>query len=147
MNRLIVLCLAALALPAGCGTQPLSVVTSPRVMGVVVAADSGQPLADVKVRSGEQTEDFNGTVPPKGGERLMASPTVRTDRDGRFVLQTERALTPFRGSGWFAVRLLFEHPGYERFLTNYSYLTLGTNSWKGVSVLDAGKIRLQPAPK
>ena len=147
MSRLTVLCLAALALAAGCGTRPLSVVTSPRVTGVVVAANTGRPLADVKIRSGEQTEDFNGAVPPKGGERLMASAPVRTDRDGRFVLQTERALTPFRGSGWFAVRLLFEHPGYERFLTNYSYLTLGTNSLKGESVLDAGKIRLQPAHK
>ena len=49
----------------------------------------------------------------------MAKAAVRTDQDGRFMLDTERVLTPFRGSGWFAVQLTFEHPGYERFLTNY----------------------------
>ena len=146
MNRLLVLCLAALML-AGCQSHPLSLVTAPRVTGRVLAADTGRPLADVKVSSGERAEDFNGAVPPKGGERMMAKAAVRTDPEGRFVLETERVLTPFRGSGWFAVQLCFEHPGYERFLTNYSYLNLGTNSWNGESVLDAGKILLQPAPK
>jgi hypothetical protein len=45
------------------------------------------------------------------------------------------------------VQLLFEHPGYERFITNYSYINLGTNTLNGESVLDAGNIRLQPARK
>lgn len=148
MNRLVVWCVAALALvSAGCQSHPLSLVTAPRVVGRVVAADTGQPLADVKVRSGEPAEDFAGAMPPKGGERMMAKTAVRTDSEGRFVLDTERVLTPFRGSGWFAVQLSFERAGYERFLTNYSYLNLGTNSWKGESVLDAGKILMQPAPK
>ena len=146
MNKLLVLCLAALAL-AGCKSDPLSLVTAPSLTGRVVAADTGQPLAGVKVKSLDRGEDSNGTVPPKGGERMLAKPAVWTDRDGRFLLETERALTPFRGSGWFAVQLSFEHPGYERYLTNYSCLNLGTNAWKGESVLDAGKILLQPAPK
>jgi hypothetical protein len=77
----------------------------------------------------------------------MARAVVLTDPEGRFVLDTERVLTPFRGNGWFAVQLCFEHAGYERFLTNYSYLNLGTNSLNGESVLDAGKILMQPAPK
>jgi hypothetical protein len=78
---------------------------------------------------------------------MLAKPAVWTDQDGRFLLETERVLTPFRGSGWFAVQLSFERPGYERYLTNYSYLNVGTNSWKGQSVLDAGKILLRPEPK
>jgi len=138
--------LATLAL-AGCKSHPLSQAISPRVMGRVVAADTSRPLADVKIRSGEDSEDLYRTSPPKGGERLKTRPAVRTDPDGRFVLETQRALTPFRSSGWFSVQLSFEHAGYERFLTNYSYLNLGTNSWKGEPVLDAGKILLQPAPK
>ena len=77
----------------------------------------------------------------------MAKAAVRTDPDGRFVLETERVLTPLRGSGWFSVQLSFELPGYERFQTNYSCLNLGTNSWKGESVLDAGNILLKPAAK
>jgi hypothetical protein len=146
MNRLCVLGLAALAL-AGCKSNPLSLTVSPRVTGRVLAADTGKPLADVKIRSGEQAEAIFSTSPPKGGERLMARVPVETDSDGRFVLETQRALTPFRGSGWFSVQLSFEHAGYERFLTNYSYLNLGTNTLNGESVLDAGNIRLQPATK
>jgi hypothetical protein len=146
MNRLLVLGLAILTL-AGCKSHPLSQAIAPRVTGRVVAADTSRPLADVKIRSGEDSEDLYRTSPPKGGERLKTRPAVRTDPDGRFVLETQRALTPFRSSGWFSVRLSFEHPGYERFLTNYSYLNLGTNTLNGESVLDAGNIRLQPAGK
>ena len=146
MNRLFVLGLAALAL-AGCKSNPLSQTISPLVMGRVVAADTSQPLADVKIRSGDDSEAFYSTSPAKGGELLKARAVVLTDSDGRFVLETQRALTPFRGSGWFSVQLFFEHPGYERFITNYSYINLGTNTLNGESVLDAGNIRLQPARK
>jgi hypothetical protein len=146
MNRLFVLGLAALAM-AGCKSNPLSLTISPRLMGRVLAADTGTPLAGVKIRSGEQVEALYSTSPPKGGERLMARAAVQTDLDGRFVLDTQRALTPFRGSGWFSVQLSFECPGYERFLTNCSYLSLGTNTLNGESVLDTGNIRLQPAGK
>ena len=101
MNRLFVLGLAVLAL-VGCKSQSLSLTISPRVMGRVLAADTGKPLADVKIRSGEQAEALYSTSPPKGGERMMARAPVQTDPDGRFVLDTQRALTPFRGSGWFS---------------------------------------------
>ena len=146
MNRLLVLGLAALAL-AGCKSNPLSLTVSPRVTGRVLAADTGKPLADVKVKSGEQAAALYSTSPAKGGERLMTKAPVETDPDGRFVLDTQRALTPFRGSGWFWVQLSFEHAGYDRYLTNYSYLNLGTNTLNGETVLDAGSIRLQPASK
>jgi hypothetical protein len=146
MSRLFVLGLAALTL-AGCKSHPLSRYTSPRVVGRVLAADTRRPLAEVKVSRGEPTQALDRTVPRKGGEHLMAPTPVRTDTEGRFVLDTERALTPFKGSGWFSVQLSFEYAGYERFRTNYSYLNLGTNSWKGEPVLDAGNIFLQPAPK
>jgi hypothetical protein len=146
MNRLFVLGLAALAL-VGCKSNPLSLTISPRITGRVLAADTGNPLADVQVRNGEQAGTRYSTSPPKGGEQLMTRAPVETDPDGRFVLNTQSALTPFRGSGWFSVQLSFEHAGYERFLTNYSYLSLGTNTLNGQSVLDAGEIRMQPAGK
>ena len=146
MNRLFVLGLTALAL-AGCKSHPLSLAVAPRVTGRVLAADTGRPLADVKIRSSEANQGFHSTAPMKGGELMMARPPVLTGPDGRFVLETERALTPFHGSGWFSVQLSFEYPGYERYLTNYSCLNLGTNTVNGVSVLDAGTIRLQPASK
>ncbi len=146
MNRMLVLCLAALAL-AGCKSRPLSVDVSPRLTGRVLAADTGQPLADVKVRNIANTDPGNRTAPPKGGERLLAKPAVYTDHDGRFVLETERVLAPFGGAGWLAVRLSFEHAGYERFLTNYSYLNLTTNSASSGAGLNTGNILLHPAVK
>jgi len=142
MKRVSALCLAVLAL-VGCQSRPLSPFVSPRVTGRVLAADTRQPVADVKVISGGQTEDVNRTVPPRGGKLLMATPAVRTDRDGRFILDSQRVLTPFSVSGWFSVQLLFERAGYESFQTNYSYLNLSTNTWNGVPVLDAGNILLQ----
>jgi hypothetical protein len=146
MKRLFVLGLAALAL-TGCKSNPLLQTVSPRVTGRVLAADTGRPLADVKIRTGEEIDAFNSTSPPKGAERLRANATVQTDPEGRFILETQHALTPFRGSGWFSVQLSFDCPGYERFLTNYSLLNLGTNTLNGESVLDAGNIRLHPARK
>jgi hypothetical protein len=146
MNRMLVLCLAALTL-AGCKSRPLSVTVSPRLTGRVLAADTGQPIADVKVRNIDNTEDFNRTSPPKGAERMLAKRIAYTDHDGRFVLETERVLAPFGGAGWLAVRLSFERAGYERFLTNYSYLNLSTNSAGGGPGLSAGNILLHPAVK
>jgi hypothetical protein len=146
MKRFLVPCLTALALE-GCQSHPFSVAVSPRLTGRVLAADTGQPIADVKVRSVDQSGDLTGTVPPKGGELLQAKAAVSTDQEGKFVLETQRVLAPFSGGGWFSVRLSFERAGYERFLTNYSYLNLKTNSSNGGQGLDAGKILLRRAAK
>jgi hypothetical protein len=145
MKRLFALGLITLML-AGCESMSLSPYVSPRVTGRVVAADTHQPLADVKVITGKP-EDVRGNVPPKGGQVMQRTSPAETDSDGRFVLESERVLSPFGGSGWFSVTLTFERAGYERFLTNYSRLNLRTNTWNGEPVLDAGDIALQPAGK
>ena len=64
MNRLFLICLAALAM-AGCKAMPFSPLLSPRVTGRVVAADTGEPLADVQVTSGRPAGDFNSRCRPK----------------------------------------------------------------------------------
>ncbi len=146
MNRFLPLCLAALAL-VGCKVMPFSPFVSPRVTGRVLAADTSRPLADVTVKSGQNAGDLSSAVPPRGGELLMARAPVRTDGNGRFTLATERVLTPFRGTAWFTVQLLFERAGYKRFQTNYSRLNLSTNAPEGAPLLDAGDILLHPAAK
>jgi hypothetical protein len=146
MNWILALCLAALAL-AGCKSMPFSPFSSPRVTGRVLAADTGQPLADVVVKSGAQARGYHGAMPPKGGELLMAKAPVRTDGEGRFTLATERVLTPLRCTGWFSVQLLFERGGYERLRTNYSRLNLSTNAPGDEPLLNAGDILLHPAAK
>jgi hypothetical protein len=127
--------------------MPFSPFSSPRVTGRVLAADTGQPLADVVVKSGAQARGYRGRMLPKGGELLMAKAPERTDGDGRFTLATERVLTPFRRMDWFSVQLLFERGGYERFRTNYSQLNLITNAPGGEPLLNAGDILLHPAAK
>ena len=143
MNRPFALSLAAFAL-VGCQSMPFSPFVSPRVTGRVRAADTSQPLAGVTVKTGAQATGYRPGMPPKGGEILMAKAPERTDRDGRFTLETERVLTPFRRGGWFSVQLLFEYPGYERFRTNYSALNVSTNSPTGEALVNAGDILLQP---
>ena len=142
MNRSFALCLVALAF-AGCKSMPLSPFVSPRVTGRVLAADTRQPLADVVIKSGAQAKGYPSTMPPKGGELLMAKAPARTDGEGRFTLETERVLTPFRGMNWFSVQFLFERAGYERFRTNYSRLNISTNSPAGEPLLNTGDIRLE----
>ncbi|HOX55599.1 MAG TPA: hypothetical protein P5205_05640 [Candidatus Paceibacterota bacterium] len=146
MKKLLALGLAVLAV-GGCKSRPLSVCVSPRVTGRVLAADTLQPLAGVKVIRNERTGEPRTTEPGKGGAALQARKEVRTDRDGLFVLEAERVLSPLGGGGWFSVDLLFERAGYERFKTNYSILNLSTNSWKDESALSAGDILLPPARK
>lgn len=146
MNRLLALCIAA-AVFVGCSSMPFSPFTAPRVTGRVLAADTRAALADVKVMSAKQAAALRTGMPPKGGELLMAKAPTRTDREGRFTLETERVLTPFRGSGWFSIQLVFIRAGYESFRTNFSRLNLGTNAPPGEPFLDAGDILLQPAAK
>ena len=146
MKRVFTLGLASLML-AGCESMSVSPYVSPRITGRVVAADTHQPLADVKVIVGRPSTDARGTTPPKGGELMQRAAPVRTDQEGRFLLESERVLSPFAGSGWFSVTLTFERAGYERFFTNYSRLNLQTNTWNGEPVLHAGDILLQPAQK
>jgi len=148
MKRVLALCLAALAV-AGCKSRQISPYVSPRVTGRVLAADTRQPLADVRVIRQQSTRRSDGTAQPvKGGAALMNAPVVvRTDRDGRFVLDAERVLAPLWGASWFSVDLVFQCPGYQRFQTNYSLLNLSTNSVEGQHALSTGDILLQPAGK
>ncbi len=126
----------------GCKSHPLGPYISPRVVGKVVAAESGKPLAGVKVLRGKPSRDAL-TGQPKGGQLLMARPPVETGRDGAFSLCSERVLSVFRGSGWNEVRLTFEKPGYFRLQTN-APTTLATNVGKE-PVLNLGTVSLTPA--
>jgi len=146
MNRVLALCLAALAV-AGCKSRQLSPYVSPRLTGRVLAADTRQPLAGVQVNRAESAGQRGNTQLDKGGAGLMAGRVVRTDNGGYFMLEAERVLAPLWGAGWFSADLTFQCPGYERFRTNYSYLNLSTNTCQGQPALSAGDILLQPARK
>lgn len=144
MTKKIVLLLAGLAL-TGCQPRSFGPYVSPRVTGRVLAADTHQGLPDAKVVRGkpEPLAEF----PPKGAELLLRKGDILTDRDGGFIVPSERVLTLFRWGGWNSVRLSVEHSGYLRFQTNYSITNLTvTESLGGEPTLKTGDILLRPAP-
>ncbi len=146
MSRLLTLLLLAAAV-AGCRSLRLGPYTSPRVTGRVLAADTHQPLAGVQVTR-DSSERMRGVgEPPKGAELLLQQQAIETDGGGQFVFPSERALTVFRPAGWDSVLLAFQRAGYERFRTNYSITTAGTNSPTGEPLLEAGDILLRRAQR
>jgi hypothetical protein len=130
---------------AGC--QSGSYYISPRVTGRVLAADTEQPLPKATVRRVPLLPYAGAATPPKGGQLQMVPGGVRTDADGRFVLDGERVIAMFRRGSWRAVTVTFAHPGYRSFETNYSAARFPTRTPEGVPLVNAGDVRLEPASK
>jgi hypothetical protein len=144
MNRLM-LGIFLVLLAAGCQSRPLGPYVSPSATGRVFAADTRQPLADVKVTRG--TSNTRRAGPPlKGAELLMLEVPVLTDQDGRFTLACERVLSVLRGADWDTVSLSFDLGGYRHFHTNCPAI-FATRPAGGKPVLDMGAIYLEPNPK
>ncbi|MGO9588120.1 MAG: hypothetical protein ACLP2Y_18235 [Limisphaerales bacterium] len=142
VNWQLALLLFAVAL-AGCQSGKLTHYISPRVTGRVLAADTRQPLPDATVRrvvpmmaAGEDTQ-------PKGGQLLMRPAGVRTDADGRFVLEGERDIAVFRHPAWWSVTLSFTADGYRVFQTNYTSANVSGHSPEGEPLLNTGDILLK----
>jgi hypothetical protein len=140
--------LLATATLVGCKSGRFSEYVSPRVTGRVLDADTRQPLADARVRRAlpDRPPDMDGRA--HGGQLLERTPAVRTDQEGRFVLESVSSVALFKGDpdAWYSVTLSFEHDGYRRFQTNY---TLGnaTNLPSGEPCVMAGDILLNPSAK
>lgn len=128
----------------GCRSSDWGPYVSPSVRGQVLDADTGKPLARVKVTRGRFWASNN--QPPKGGEQLMRQPEVLTDSAGHFRMSSERVLTLYRFGGWSSVRLTFDCAGYRQFTTNYSGAALLiTNTPSGEPLVLTGDVRLRRA--
>jgi len=143
VNRRVALVLFAMAL-AGCQSGKYSNYVSPRVTGRVLAADTRHPLEGAAVRRVVPMASDGEDTPPKGGELMMQPGAVRTDADGRFVLEANRAVTLFRHSGWQSVTVSFDCTGYETLQTNYTAAGIKTRTPEGVPWVNAGDVLLQP---
>jgi hypothetical protein len=130
---------------AGCQSSPVlsSQYISPRVEGRVLDAATHQPIANVSIRRLAPSHTELANSPASGARSLDRGPLIRTDRDGRFDLDSERDLTLLRQSGWYGVTLAFTHKGYERFVTNYT-LANAVVSPGGEPIVKAGSVLLQP---
>ena len=135
-----------LILAGGCQSRPFGPYVAPQVTGQVMARDTHLPLAGVRVTRGDAHAPNNAPLPEKGAELLTRKVPAETDREGRFLLPSERVLSIVRSPGWSTTSLLFNRAGYLQFRTNCPS-ALATNSLAGEPVLDLGRISLQPAPK
>jgi len=138
-----VLLLLTVAL-AGCQSGKFSHYISPRVTGRVLAADTHQPLPDATVRRVVPYPADGEDTAPKGGQLLTRSSGVRTDADGRFVLDGERDIALFHHPAWWSVTLSFTADGYRFYQTNYSVANLSGHSPDGEPLVNAGDILLKP---
>jgi hypothetical protein len=141
--RWLLLALLLACMLLGCKSRPLGPYVSPRVTGQVVAVDTHLPLRGVSVTRGRTDQRASMVSPPKGAELLMRKAPAQTDRDGRFVLPSERVLSVIRGAGWNTVSLSFDQSGYWHFETNCP-ISAATDSAGGEPVLDVGQIFLSP---
>jgi hypothetical protein len=132
---------------AGCQSGGVTHYISPEVTGRVLAADTHQPLSNATVQRDGAGQGFEPFGPPKGGQLLIESSGVRTDADGRFVLQSKSVFALFRSPGWWSVTVAYSHSGYETFSTNYTGDNVTTNSAAGAPVVDAGDVLLHPPAK
>ena len=120
---------------------------SPRVTGRVLAAETRQPIADVKVKRINPNAGLDYDAPARGGRKMESIPAARTDAQGRFVLEAERDLTLLQQQVWFSVEVLFEREGCQPLRTNFTVSNVTSNAPSGAPVVNAGDILLQSAPK
>jgi hypothetical protein len=118
---------------------------SPRVTGRVVAADTRQPIPDVKVKRVNPDANQNYDDPARGGRKMESFPAARTDAQGRFVLDAERDLTLVQQQVWYSVSVSFERAGYQTLHTNFTVSNVVSNAPDGAPLVNAGDILLHPA--
>ena len=93
---------------------------SPHITGCVVDAETRQPVKGVKVSKIDPRQAREQSLePPKGGQALLQPSTAFTDQDGRFVLESEKSLTPILGGRVYSVSVSFDHPSYVRTAVSY----------------------------
>jgi hypothetical protein len=128
---------------AGCKSTSPSQYIFPRIEGRLLDAQTLQPVRGVNVRRVLPNQDSAAGQAPKGATVQMRPAGVSSDKDGRFVLDSERALALFRTLGWYSVSITFKHPAYAPFTATYT-LSEATNTEDGEPVVKAGDIRLTP---
>lgn len=134
--------LLAVVLLAGCKSGSLSSWVAPCVTGRVVAADTGQPLAGAKIRRVNPGASQSDEA-AKGSQLMAQSTSVYADQHGGFMLDAEKALTPFIHRDWYSLTLSFEHAGYRSLQTNFTTLNVNGRTADGAPMINAGDIRLR----
>ena len=77
---------------------------------------------------------------------MMETPIVRTDADGKFMVDSQSALGLFRKFGWYSVRLSFHRSAYEDFTAAYT-VAQSTNNAEGEPLVRTDDVFLRPLAK
>jgi len=132
---------------AGCGSVGLSNYTTPPVAGRVLAEDTRQPLAGVKVIRLQPGQSAEAGSPANGAQLLLQGRPELTGADGSFVLPGRDYVSFIKHSGRWSVRLAFQAAHYATLQTNYTESDITTNSPLAVPEVKAGDILLKPLSK
>ena len=133
--------LFALLLVAGCKSFGPSECVTPSVTGRVLAADTQQPLAGVRVSRVVPGE--NPGAPAKGAQLQQQGRPETTAADGVFTLARQSYVTLFRHSQWWSMRLAYQAPGYVSFQTNYWATSFTNKTAVGDSTINVGNVLLK----
>ena len=133
----------AILLLCGCQSFRMQDYVSPRITGVVLDAETGDPVPNVTVRKVSGDQSLQPESPPKGGEQMLSGDQVQTDKDGRFAMAARKDVLTFSSGSAFAVRLQFQHSRYESFRTNYSGKGITVAGPKRPPELNTGEILLR----
>ena len=131
----------------GCQSIGPSSCSTPEVTGRVLAADTQQPLAGVKVIRVMPGQSAATSTPVCGAQLLQQGQPEMTGADGRFVVPGRQYVTLFRHASWWSVRLAFQAPGYALFQTNFSTADITNQPDDGAPAVNAGDIVLKPKTK
>ena len=142
--RLLAGLLFTLLALTGCQSIGPSSCSTPEVTGRVLAADTQQPLAGVKVIRVLPGQNAATSTPACGAQLLQQGRSEMTGADGRFVVPGRQYVTLFRHASWWSVRLAFQSPGYALFQTNFSTADITNQPDAGAPMVNAGDIPLQP---
>jgi hypothetical protein len=147
LNKVLPLggCAIAVALAAcavtGCKSSGSEYI-SPRVEGRVLDSETHQPIYRVHVKRTTPSSAKSDDYMRKGAQRMEEPFPAYTDKNGYFVIDSEKALVLFAQMNWFSVDISFEHSGYDRFVTNYTLMT-ATNTASGEPLVNTGDVYLQ----
>jgi hypothetical protein len=140
-----------LLLPAGllsgCSYLGLTSHVTPQVSGRVLATDTRQPLAGVKVirvLPGQTPDPVN---PPKGAQLLQQGRTVTTDANGFFIFPSSSYMTFIRQASWWSLKLSFQASHYAPFQTNFTTTNISVRLADGTPLVQAGDVFLKSSSK
>ena len=127
---------------AGCNSFSPGSTATPSVIGRVLAADTHEPLAGVRVSRVVPGQDTGET--PKGAQLLAQGQPAVTDANGNFTVSGREFVTFFRRASSSTERLAFQAPGYALLQTNFPTARFTNQADVAAPVIDVGDVWLKP---